>query len=139
MAHATHTDILVALGLNLDTVKTKMQEWNVAGKSITLRLASKTFYEFVREGEHTVESPKVKTTTKVLGITSTKETSVVTTVKDYYYKVLEELSYSFLASLSLSLSFLFHKAIYLRCKQNNSCCADNIRLGILSLCRHESC
>ena len=86
-AHAAHIDVLVALGLNLEATRAKMQEWNVAGKSITLRMTSKELCEFVRESEHTVESPKVKTTTKVLGMKSTKETSVVTTVKDYYYKV----------------------------------------------------
>ena len=87
VAHAAHIDVLVALGLDLQASRAKMSEWNVAGKSITLRMASKEFCAFVRESEHTVESPKVKTTTKVLGMKSTKETSIVSTVKDYYYKV----------------------------------------------------
>ena len=87
VAHAAHIDVLVALGLNIEANRAKMNEWNVAGKSITLRMASKEFCAFVRESEHTVESPKVKTTTKVLGMKSTQETSIVTTVKDYFYKV----------------------------------------------------
>ena len=88
MAHAAHIDVLVALGLTLGGADmAKMKEWNVAGQSITLRLASKEFCEFLRQDSHEVESSKLKTTTKVIGIKSTKETSVVTTVKDYYYKV----------------------------------------------------
>ena len=87
MAHASHVDVLVALGLNLESGRAKMEEWKLSGKSITLRLASKEFCHFLREDKHTVESSKLKTTTKVLGIKSTEETSVVTTVKDYYYKV----------------------------------------------------
>ena len=92
MANASHLDVLVALGLDLDIGRTKMQEWSATGRSITLRLASKEFCTFVRESEHTVESAKVKTTTKVLGMKSTKETSVISTVKDYYYKVREVLT-----------------------------------------------
>ena len=89
-AHAAHVDVLVALGLDLEADGAKMQEWNVAGKSITLRMASKELCEFLRESTHTRQGPKIKTTTKVMGIKSTKETSVVTTVKDYYYKVQRE-------------------------------------------------
>ena len=87
MAHAAHVDVLVALGLDLGDGRAKMKEWNIAGKSITLRLASKHFCKFLRETKRTVESDKVKTTTKVLGMQSTKETSVVSSITDYYYKV----------------------------------------------------
>ena len=87
MAHAAHVDVLVAMGLDLGAGMAKMKEWNVGGKSITLRLASKHFCKFLRETKRTVESSKVKTTTKVLGMQSTKETSVVSSITDYYYKV----------------------------------------------------
>ena len=102
IAHAAHVDVLVALGLDLEADGAKMQEWNVAGKSITLRMASEEHCQFLREMTHSREMPKIKTTTKVIGkksrkkkrglpfIKSTKETLVVTTVKDYYYKVQRE-------------------------------------------------
>ena len=86
MAHASHLDVLVAMGLDMGTGNAKMKEWNVAGKSITLRFSSKEFCEFVREGTQTLESPKLKTTTEMLGVKSTKETSVVHTIRDFYYK-----------------------------------------------------
>ena len=78
MAHAAHVDVLVALGLDLEADSAKMQEWHVAGKSITLRMASEEHCQFLREDTHTrlIKSPK--------GILS------VTTVKDYYYKVQRE-------------------------------------------------
>ena len=87
MAHAAHVDVLVALGLDLGDGRAKMKEWNIAGKSITLRLASKELCQFVREGTHIVETTEVSLVTKVFGSTSTKVTSVVSTVNDYYYKV----------------------------------------------------
>ena len=87
MAHAAHVDVLVAMGLDPGSGESKMKEWNAAGKSITLRLSSKEFCEFLREGSHTLESPKLRTTAKMLGVQSTKETSVVHTMQDFYYKV----------------------------------------------------
>ena len=87
MAHASHVDVLVAMGLDMGTGNAKMKEWGIAGKSITLRFSSKEFCEFLREGEHTLESSKVKTTTKMIGVNSMKETSVVQTIRDFYYMV----------------------------------------------------
>ena len=87
IAHAAHVDILVAMGFDLGADRAKMKEWNIAGKSITLRLSSKEFCKFLREAKRTVESSKIKTTTKVLDLKSTKEISVVSTITDYYYEV----------------------------------------------------
>lgn len=61
--------------------------WRSAGKSLTLRMARKEQCEFWREGEHTLESAKLKTTSTTLGPTTETDTSVITRVKDYYYKV----------------------------------------------------
>ena len=44
--------------------------------------------EFLREDEHTLESAKLKTTSTTLGVTTgTATTSLITRVKDFYYKV----------------------------------------------------
>ena len=62
-------------------------EWRSAGKSLTLRMTRKEHCEFLREGEHTMESATLKTKTKIASVATETETSVITKVKDYYYKV----------------------------------------------------
>ena len=49
MAHAVHVDVLVAMGLDPGAGRAKMKGWSLAGKSVTLRLASKELCKFLRE------------------------------------------------------------------------------------------
>ena len=81
----------VFLKLGLDTKKLKqIEEWKAQGKSITLRCAQSSSCKFLREATREVESAsKVKTTTKVLGIKSTKTTSAVHQVTDFFFEVRE--------------------------------------------------
>ena len=82
LANSAYAELFANLGLDIVTVRPKLEGWCKNGLSITLRFESREYCRFLREEERTLESAKHRTQSRVFSV----ETSTVTTTKHFIYE-----------------------------------------------------